>query len=217
MEEKNLSITEIYESIQGETTSAGLMTSFVRLAGCPLRCQWCDSTYSFAKGREMSIPTIVEQIHQFGWEYVCVTGGEPLAQPSVIFLLQELCARNYAVSLETNGALSTEHVPSDVRVILDIKCPNSGMSDKNYWPNLKRITPRDEIKFVIAHQSDYEWAKEIISRKKLLSKTPHILLSPVHGVLFPSDLVAWMIQDKIPARLNVQLHKIVWSPTARGV
>ena len=217
MGEMTLSITEIYESIQGESSLAGVMTSFVRLAGCSLRCRWCDSEFSRERGEDVSLSYILDQIYRFGWRHVCVTGGEPLIQPSTIPFLDRLLADDHIVSLETNGAISTEHVPRGVRVILDVKCPKSGMSDRNDWSNLSRITPLDEVKFVLADRDDYDWAKEVISSHDLFAKAGHVLLSPVYRELDPSNLVAWMIQDRLPARLNLQLHKVVWSPTTRGV
>ena len=217
MGEMTLSITEIYESIQGESSLAGVMTSFVRLAGCSLRCRWCDSEFSRERGEDVSLSYILDQIYRFGWRHVCVTGGEPLIQPSTIPFLDHLLADDHIVSLETNGAISTEHVPRGVRVILDVKCPKSGMSDRNDWSNLSRLTPLDEVKFVLADRDDYDWAKEVISSHDLFAKAGHVLLSPVYRELDPSNLVAWMIQDRLPARLNLQLHKVVWSPTTRGV
>ena len=217
MREHYLSLIEMYESIQGETSFAGLMTSFVRLAGCPLRCRWCDSTFSFAKGEPHSLSSIMNTIEQFGWRHVCVTGGEPLLQTSVIPLLHTLIEKNYVVSLETNGSLSTVDVPEGIHVILDIKCPNSGMSESNDWSNLSRLTSRDEVKFVITDRIDYDWAKETISKYSLFDKAGHVLLSPVADELDPKDLVDWMVRDKLPARLNIQLHKVVWEPLKRGV
>lgn len=217
MGELTLSVTEIYESIQGETSLAGTMTSFVRLAGCPLRCRWCDSGFSLERGEEQSFSYVLDQIHRFGWRHVCVTGGEPLIQPAIYPFLDHLLADDHIISLETNGAISTEQVPRGVRIILDIKCPQSGMSDRNDWSNLSRLTPLDEVKFVLANRTDYDWAKNVITSYNLFAKAGHVLLSPVYRELDPSNLVAWMIQDRLAARLNLQLHKVVWSPTARGV
>ena len=217
MGEFTLSITEIFESIQGETSLAGTMSSFVRLAGCPLRCRWCDSDFSLGRGEDQPLSIIFDQLRRFGWRHVCVTGGEPLLQPAVYPFLDRLLADDHIVSLETNGAVSTEQVPRGIRIILDIKCPGSGMSDHNDWTNLSRLTPLDEVKFVLADRNDYDWAKNIIASHDLFAKAGHILLSPVYRELNPSDLVAWMLQDRLSARLNLQLHKVVWGPTTRGV
>jgi 7-carboxy-7-deazaguanine synthase len=215
--EQSLSLIEIYESIQGETSLAGCMTSFVRLAGCPLRCRWCDSAFSFERGKSVTLSSITAAIEHYGWRYVCITGGEPLLQPAVIPLLEALVLKKYVVSLETNGALSTARVPNAVRVILDVKCPQSGMSEKNDWSNLSRLRPYDEVKFVIADRLDYEWAKQVIAQHALFAKVEQVLLSPVFGELFPEDLVTWMAEDNLPARLNLQIHKYIWEPTKRGV
>lgn len=207
----------MYESIQGETSFAGCMTSFIRLAGCPLRCRWCDSAFSFQKGKTFTLTSIMDTIERFGWKHVCVTGGEPLLQPSTILLLEALLSKTYIVSLETNGALSTKDVPPSVHVILDVKCPQSGMSNKNEWSNLSRLQIHDEVKFVIADRSDYEFAKKVISQYNLFDKTNTVLLSPVFGELSPQELIAWMTEDKLPARLNLQIHKYIWDPAKRGV
>ena len=217
MGEETLSVTEIYESIQGETSLAGVMTSFIRLSGCPLRCRWCDSAFSLGQGENQPLSFVLDQVRRFGWRHVCVTGGEPLIQSATIPLLEHLLSEDHIVSLETSGAVSTEQTPRGVRIILDIKCPKSGMSDHVDWSNLSRLTPLDEVKFVLVDRSDYDWAKQVIASHSLFSKAGHILLSPVYQELDPSDLVAWMIQDRLPARLNLQLHKTVWNHSARGV
>ena len=217
MTEQTLSLVEMYESIQGETSFAGCMTSFIRLAGCPLRCRWCDSAFSFERGQLFTLTSIMDTIEQFGWKYVCVTGGEPLLQPSTILLLKALVSKTYIISLETNGTLSTKDVPDSVHVILDVKCPQSGMSNKNEWSNLLRLHRHDEVKFVIADRSDYEFAKQVISQYNLFDRTNNVLLSPVFGELSPEELVAWMTKDKLPARLNLQIHKYIWEPSKRGV
>jgi 7-carboxy-7-deazaguanine synthase len=159
----------------------------------------------------------METINRFGWNYVCVTGGEPLLQPSVIPLLEALITQKYVVSLETNGALSTADVPKAVHIILDVKCPQSNMSKKNDWSNLSRLRPHDEVKFVIADRTDYEWTKQVILKYSLFAMVEQILLSPVFGELLPSDLVTWMLEDNLPARLNLQIHKYIWEPAKRGV
>lgn len=207
----------MYESIQGETSFTGCMTTFIRLAGCPLRCRWCDSQFSFERGQKLPLSSIIDTVDQFGWRYVCVTGGEPLAQPNVILLLDQLLSKNRVVSLETNGAFSTANVPPLVHIILDVKCPQSGMAEKNDWSNLSRVRRHDEVKFVLADRVDYEWAKEVISKYSLLTKAGNVLLSPVFGELPPKELVKWMVEDKLPARVNLQIHKYIWTPTQRGV
>jgi 7-carboxy-7-deazaguanine synthase len=215
--DQSLYLIELYESIQGETSLTGCMSSFIRLAGCPLRCRWCDSAFTFSKGEKTPLSSIMGSIEHFGWQYVCITGGEPLLQPSVIPLMERLVSKKYVVSLETNGAFSTEKVPIEVKVILDVKCPQSGMSEKNEWSNLHRLHHHDEIKFVIADKNDYEWAKQVIKKYSLFDKAGEILFSPVFGELHPKDLVAWMAKDHLQARLNLQVHKFVWEPATRGV
>jgi len=212
-----LYITEIFESIQGETSKAGLMTSFVRLSGCPLRCRWCDSTYTYEKGKPWSIEEISEKLTNLGWKHVCVTGGEPLAQCASIELLQRLVDEGFLISLETSGALTTKEVPKEVKIILDIKCPGSGMSDKNDWGNITLLRQSDEVKFVLADRKDYDWAKKNILQYSLFSKVDNVLLSPAWRLLSPEKLVAWMVEDKLPARLNLQNHRYIWDPTKRGV
>lgn len=212
-----LNITEIFHSVQGETTFAGLPTTFIRLSACNLRCTWCDTTYSFTKGAPMTIESIVAEVETNGSRHVCVTGGEPLLQNEVIPLMKILCAKGYTVSLETGGSLSIENVPDDVHNVLDIKCPGSGMDSKNYWPNIGLLKPKDEVKFVVLDRTDYDYAKEIIQKYRLDTKVNSVLLSPVHGVLCPQQLVTWILQDNLPVRLNLQIHKIIWTPTTRGV
>lgn len=193
------------------------MTSFIRLAGCSLRCRWCDSPYSFHRGQNFSLSSIMDAVTRFGWKYVCVTGGEPLLQPAAISLLEALVRNHYSVSLETNGALSTADVPHDVRIILDVKCPQSGMHEHTDWSNLTRLRPDDEVKFVIADRSDFEWACSVIADHGLFDRGDRNLFSPVFGELDPKTLVEWMIKEKIPARLNLQIHKYIWDPSVRGV
>lgn len=213
----HLNITEIFASVQGETSFAGLPTTFIRLSACNLRCTWCDTTYSFSKGTTVTISSLLEQTETFGCPHVCVTGGEPLLQSAVHSLLKDLCDRNYVVSLETGGSLAIEQVDVRVHIILDIKCPGSGMSHKNYWRNLENIESKDEVKFVISDEIDYNYAKEICESYKLKEKTQHLLFSPVHGTIAPKLLVNWILRDKLPVRLNLQQHKYIWTPTARGV
>jgi 7-carboxy-7-deazaguanine synthase len=214
---ETLVVNEIFDSIQGETTLAGLMSSFIRLTGCPFRCAWCDSTFSYEEGSSLTVVEILSQISSLGWKPVCVTGGEPLIQPATPLLLQELVHKGHLVSLETGGSCSTEKVPESVRIILDIKCPQSGMCHKNYWENIDRLRTHDEVKFVIQDRSDYDWAKSAIKKHNLFQKVSTVLFSPVWSVLEPSLLVQWLREDSLPVRVNIQLHKYIWGPTVRGV
>lgn len=212
-----LFITEIFTSIQGETSFSGLPTSFVRLAQCNLRCTWCDTSYSFTKGTSYSIPEIIDMIKKSGCHYVCITGGEPLLQKNVHQLMTQLADLNFTISLETSGSLSISSVDPRVSVILDIKCPGSKMSHKNDWQNMTHLKPQDEIKFVLLDRQDYDYAKEMIQKYALHEKVKEILLSPVHNVLNPQDLVRWVLEDKLKIRLNLQLHKWIWPPETKGV
>jgi 7-carboxy-7-deazaguanine synthase len=212
-----LQITEIFESVQGETTLTGIPTTFIRLAGCPLRCTWCDTSYSFGRGVKREIGEILMQVDHFGWRHVCVTGGEPLAQHRVLLLIAALCDRNYLVSLETAGSLPIEEVDARAWIILDVKCPGSGMESKNRWENLVHLKEEDEIKFVLRDQQDYEYAKQVCKERGLLQRRKAPLFSPVHGELDPKTLVSWILSDHLPVRLNLQIHKYVWTPCTRGV
>jgi 7-carboxy-7-deazaguanine synthase len=217
VDKESLLICETFESIQGETSLAGIPTTFVRLSLCPLRCTWCDSTYSHAPGTKMSISSIIDIVDQYGWRAVCVTGGEPLYQAATIPLLTTLIEKKYSVSLETNGALSISEVPEGVKVILDIKCPSSNMSHTTNFSNIDLIDDADEVKFVIADRTDYEYARDCTHTHKLFSKTANVLISPVYGRLEPKQLIGWALQDKLPFRFNLQIHKYVWDVTKRGV
>lgn len=212
-----LNITEIFHSVQGETTFVGLPTTFIRLSACNLRCTWCDTTYSFSRGTAIPLDDIIAEVEKNGSRHVCVTGGEPLLQKEVIPLMEALCCKGFTISLETGGSLSIENVPSSVYNILDIKCPGSGMEEKNHWPNMGLLKPQDEVKFVLLDRADYEYAKSIIQKYRLDSKVNTILLSPVHGELCPQKLVGWILEDRLPVRLNLQIHKTIWTPTTRGV
>lgn len=209
-------VTEIFHSIQGESTFAGLPCIFVRLTGCPLRCTWCDTDYAFHGGQEQSIDTILEQIRSYGCSLVEVTGGEPLAQPDTIDLLHRLCTANLTVLLETSGAIDTAPVPPLVRVILDVKCPGSNMTDRMHWPNVERLRQQDEVKFVITDRRDYEWAIAVVARFRLIGHCP-VLFSPVFGMLNPRELAEWVLADRLPVRVQLQLHKHIWTPDMRGV
>lgn len=213
----NLNIIEIFASIQGETSFSGLPTTFIRLAACNLRCVWCDTTYSFGRGQPVSLEEILQKVEQFACPNVCVTGGEPLLQKNVYPLMKELCDRNFTVSLETSGSLSTEFVDPRVHVILDIKCPDSAMSHKNFWENIPLLRTTDEVKFVIMSRKDYEYAKDICQKYSLFEKAKEILFSPVFGKLNPQQLIQWILEDRLKVRLNLQIHKFIWTPETKGV
>lgn len=215
-ENNTLHLIELFTSVQGETNFAGLPTTFIRLAKCNLRCSWCDTTYSFKRGAPHSLTSILAKTEEYGCRHICITGGEPLLQPNVHTLMQELCDRHYIVSLETGGSLSTEDVDQRVHVILDIKCPGSGMSEKNHWENLSKLKPRDQVKFVLADERDYRYACAVCEKYNLYSQV-EVLFSPVHNVLNSQQLVSWILRDKIQVRLNLQIHKFIWSPTTKGV
>ena len=207
-----LKIHEIFHSLQGESTRVGLPTVFVRLTGCPLRCGYCDTAYAFQGGANMSLEQILERVAGYGARYVTVTGGEPLAQKECIPLLEKLCDAGYNVSLETSGAMDTNKVDARVSVILDIKTPGSGEEKKNLWSNLDRIKPKDEVKFVLCGREDYDWARRVLAERRLADKCT-VLFSPVYSQLNPTDLADWVLQDRLPVRMQVQLHKILWGET----
>lgn len=209
-------VTEIFHSIQGESTFAGLPCVFVRLTGCPLRCTWCDTDYAFYGGSDMPLETIVDRVRAYGCPLVEVTGGEPLAQSECLGLLARLCDEGLTVLLETSGALETGGVDPRVRIILDVKCPGSGMVDRMHWPNVERLSAHDEAKFVIKDRADYEWAKETVARFQIDRQCP-VLFSPVFGTLASRQLAEWVLADRLPVRYQLQLHKLIWSPDMRGV
>lgn len=209
-------VTEIFHSIQGESTYAGRPCVFVRLTGCPLRCTWCDTAYAFYGGQDMAIHDIVDQVRAFKCELVEVTGGEPLSQAESLPLLTRLCDEGFEVLLETSGAVETTGVDHRVHVILDVKCPGSGMTDRMYWPNLDRLTPRDQAKFVIKDRADYEWAREVVRRHDLSARCT-VLMSPVFGEVDAQHLAEWVLADTLPVRFQLQLHKYIWAPDMRGV
>lgn len=205
-----LRITEIFHSIQGESTRAGLPTVFVRLTGCPLRCQYCDTAYAFSGGQMMGLDSIIERTLSFDCQQVCVSGGEPLAQPGCVNLLSRLCDTNLSVSLETSGAMSIAGVDPRVMIVMDLKTPGSGENPKNKLSNIALLKPHDQIKFVLCNREDYQWACEMIKEHQL-EKRVQLLFSPSWDQLNPSLLAEWIIQDRLPVRLQLQLHKILWN------
>jgi 7-carboxy-7-deazaguanine synthase len=209
-----LRVSEIFHSIQGESSRVGLPTTFVRLTGCPLRCVWCDTEYAFTGGESMTVAQIMDRIETIGCRTICVTGGEPLAQKACLSLLAELCDDGYSVSLETSGALDISQVPECVACIVDLKAPGSGEADRNLWTNLDHLTRSDELKLVLASEADYEWAKSVVVTRHLAERCP-VLFSPVPDRLDPAQLAEWILRDQLPVRLQLQLHKLIW-PGERG-
>lgn len=207
-----LRITEIFHSLQGESRPAGYPTAFVRLTGCPLRCVYCDTSYAFQGGVRLTIPDVLDQISPFRVRHVCVTGGEPLAQPACLELLGALCDAGYAVSLETSGALDIGAVDSRVMVVLDIKTPDSGESERNLWANLGLLKPEDQIKFVICSRNDYDWSKSVLAERQL-EQLCEVLFSPSWGQLPARELAEWVLADRLPVRFQLQLHKYLWGDT----
>lgn len=217
MSEHSLRITEIFLSIQGESSHAGRPCSFVRLTGCPMRCVWCDSEYTFTGGERMSFDDIFAKLGEFGCPLVEVTGGEPLAQKNVFPFITELCDRGYEVLIETGGFVSTEAVDPRAKIILDVKCPASGEAERNHWPNLERLrSDLDEVKFVVADLADWEFAKEIIEKYDLSARCKEILISPVHGIDM-RPIAEAVSRSGLKVRFNLQLHKYVWGADAKGV
>jgi 7-carboxy-7-deazaguanine synthase len=209
-------VTEIFHSIQGESTYVGQPCVFVRLTGCPLRCTWCDTEYAFYGGKELTCEEVLSQVQSYACELVEVTGGEPLAQPDAVPFISALCERNHTVLLETSGAIDIAPVDERAHIILDVKCPGSGMTGRMYWPNLDRLTMKDEAKFVLVDRIDYEWAREILTQHTLPGRCT-VLMSPVFGALDPRQLAEWVLADRLPVRLQLQLHKLIWAPDMRGV
>jgi len=212
-----LTVNEIFHSIQGESTHAGRPCVFVRLTACDLRCRWCDTPYAFHEGRKMTVDEVVADVTARGCGVVEVTGGEPLLQPDVLPLMQRLLDAGQTVLVETGGHRSIAPVPKGVIRIMDVKCPGSGEADQNLWSNLAELTANDEVKFVIADRVDYEYARGVVQREGLLAKVNAVLFSPVHGELDPRVLSEWVIADRLPVRVQLQLHKYIWSPATRGV
>jgi len=206
---ERIRITEIFHSLQGEADTAGWPTVFVRLTGCPLRCRYCDTEYAFYGGDWQSIASIVATVARFGARYVCVTGGEPLAQRNCVALLEQLCAAGYRVSLETSGALDARAIDPRVIRVLDVKTPGSGESDRNFLPNLASLRPQDLVKFVICDRADYDWSTAFVAAHALADRT-QVLYSPSQGELAPRTLADWILADRLPVRFQLQLHKILW-------
>ena len=215
-QEPALRVTEIFHSIQGESTYVGQPCVFVRLTGCPLRCTWCDTEYSFYGGTSLSIDEILSKVREYGCQLVEVTGGEPLAQPAALPLIARLCDAGYTVLIETSGAIDVQPVDQRAKLILDVKCPGSGMTDRMHWPNLDYLTAKDEAKFVLASRADYEWASGIIAQYRLTERCT-VLFSPVFGSLDLRPLAEWMLADRLSVRFQLQMHKYIWAPDMRGV
>ena len=207
--DSQLRVSEIFYSLQGETSRVGLPTVFIRLTGCPLRCVYCDTAYAFTGGKNMSLANILRQVAEYRPAYVTVTGGEPLAQKNCLPLLTALCDAGYQVSLETGGALDISAVDARVMRVVDIKTPASGEAEKNRWENLSLLTLHDEIKFVLCDEGDYQWARQVMQQYQLAEKCM-VLFSPVHGEMDAAKLADWILRDRLPVRLQLQLHKILW-------
>lgn len=215
-ESKMLKVNEIYLSVQGESSYTGLPCVFIRLTGCNLRCIWCDTAYAFYEGKSMSIDEIVGKVKNFGVKLIEITGGEPLMQENVYPLMNGLIEKGFQVLLETGGSLSLEKVPRDIIKIMDIKCPGSGEHKNNNLDNLKFLETKDEVKFVILNRHDYEWSRDLIHKYKI-HEIAHILISPVYDKLELKEIVKWILEDKLPVRLQTQLHKAIWDENTIGV
>ena len=213
-----LRVTEIFRSIQGESTHTGRPCTFVRLTGCPMRCVWCDSEYTFSGGDHFTIEDVLGRVRAFDCKLVEVTGGEPLAQPEAFRLIERLCSEGYEVLVETGGFVSTAEVDPRAKIILDVKCPASGEEPRNHWPNLEQLrSDKDEVKFVIANYEDWEYALEIVKRYQLDKRAKAILISPAWGALDLKDVAEWISASGLDLRMQLQLHKYIWGPEARGV
>jgi len=219
---KFLRVTEIFHSIQGESTWAGSPCTFIRLTGCPLRCVWCDTEYSFEGGEKKTLREIHEEVDRIGGPVVEITGGEPLIHPNAFLLIQELLDRDYTVLVETSGAVDVSPLDPRAHKIMDLKCPGSGEKEKNLWSNLGHLTHRDEVKFVLRGREDYEWARDTIRERGLdvrlaAEDLKALLFSPVWDHLDLRKLADWILEDALPVRLQIQLHKLIWDPNTRGV
>jgi 7-carboxy-7-deazaguanine synthase len=212
-----LTVSEIYLSIQGESTHVGRPCVFVRMTACNLRCTWCDTPYAFTGGRSLTVEDVVARVAAFGCRLVELTGGEPLLQPDCVVLAQRLVDDGFDVLLETGGHLPIDEVPDQVVTVVDVKCPASGEAGAMHWPNLAQLSARDEVKFVIQDRADFDYARDVVTRHGLAGRVAAILFSPVFGVLPPADLARWILEDGVPARLQLQVHKYVWDPATRGV
>lgn len=214
--DQQLRITEIYASVQGESTHVGKPCLFVRLTGCNLRCTWCDSEFTFTGGEHHHVDDVLRRVADYGIHTVEVTGGEPLVQKAVFPLMRGLVAAGHEVLLETSGSRSIAEVPPEVHIILDLKPPDSGEVDANLWSNLVLLRRKDEVKFVVASRRDYEWTRDVIAQHTLDQRC-EVLISPVFGQVDPTELAGWIVEDRLPARFQLQLHKVLWPPDARGV
>lgn len=204
-----LRVTEIFHSLQGEARTVGWPTVFVRLTGCPLRCHYCDTEYAFSGGESMSLEQVLSEVSTYAPRHVTVTGGEPLAQPACLPLLNRLCDAGYQVSLETSGALDVSGVDARVVKVMDLKTPGSGECDRNRYENLELLTERDQLKFVLCDRGDYDWAKGLLVQQDLASRC-EVLFSPSYGQLGPRELAEWILADRLPVRFQIQLHKLLW-------
>lgn len=212
-----LTINEIFHSIQGESTHTGRPCVFVRLTACDLRCSWCDTPYAFTEGRKMSLDEVVSQVERYGCPLVEITGGEPLLQRDVYPLMDRLLGSGKTVMVETGGHLSIREVPQPVIKIVDVKCPGSGESHRTHWDNLERLAPHDEVKFVLKDRADYEYACDALRTRGLAERVAAVHFSPVHGVLNARLLAEWVLEDRLPVRVQLQVHKYIWDPHTRGV
>ena len=213
-----LRVTEIFHSIQGESTHAGRPCAFVRLTGCPMRCVWCDSEYTFTGGDHLSIDEVLEQVREMGCNLVEVTGGEPLAQPQAFTLINRLCEEGYEVLVETGGYVATESVDPRAKIVLDVKCPGSGEEARNHWPNLDMLrADKDEVKFVIANRGDWDFARDIIERFGLEKRARAVLISPIWNGVDLQEVAGWITSSGLNVRMQLQMHKYIWGPEARGV
>ena len=212
-----LTVNEIFHSIQGESTHTGRPCVFVRLTGCDLRCVWCDTPYAFHEGRKLDVDEVVAAVEQYRCDLIEITGGEPLLQEDVYPLMDRLLATGATVLLETGGHVSVARVPAAIVKVVDVKCPGSGQCDRNAWDNLSRLTDRDQVKFVIADRVDYEFARDVVRRHTLETRCGTVLFSAVHDLLPPARLAEWMLADRLPVRLQIQLHKHLWGAETRGV
>ena len=211
MQKDTLRLTEIFYSLQGEARTAGLPTVFVRLTGCPLRCHYCDTAYALTGGEIHHLDAILEQVASYRPRHICVTGGEPLAQPNCLKLLEQLCDAGYEVSLETSGALDVSGVDGRVSKVVDLKTPGSGEVGRNLYANLDHLTPNDQVKFVICSREDYDWAVSKLIEYRLEQRAGEVLFSPSHGQVVPRELAEWIVADNLPVRFQLQLHKILWN------